>query len=98
VAVATQEREQLARLLHPPQEMLLLLRHLLRRRPSPDPQVTSAPDDVSGRVPNRSDLSAAVDPARKCLQPLDLKLIGALVDHLQHSSFVLAPPERARHE
>jgi hypothetical protein len=40
--------------------------------------VTSAPDDLSGRVPTRSDLTAAVDLARKCLKLLDFKLIGAL--------------------
>jgi hypothetical protein len=40
--------------------------------------VTSVPDDVSGRVPTRSDLSVTVDPAHKCLKPLDFKLIGAL--------------------
>jgi hypothetical protein len=40
--------------------------------------VTSAPDDVSGRVPTRSDLAAAVDPAHNRLKPLAFKLIGAL--------------------
>jgi eukaryotic-like serine/threonine-protein kinase len=40
--------------------------------------VTSAPDDVSGRVPTRSDLTADVDPAHNRLKPLGFKLIGVL--------------------